>query len=419
MLGLLASTIAGIGWSPAAQAAFQTSGLIANWIPSGLSSGSSTWSDAVNSTSLSLSNTTYTGSNGGYLGFNGTSSNAHATGLNSTPGATMSMFFWINVPDLTAQRVIENVARTPSSTVNEQQFNITTSGTFNYWDYDGTNMGFSGNSTGAITANTWNYVGFVKKPTGGTNASLTFYINGASAGTITTTNSVAVGSSDFTLGYDYRDHVNYYSGKIGQASVWSAELSAANVASNYAATNGNYISPSITSSSSSQSIYLTQSLNSVTETNTGGTATYSISPTLPNGLSIDPNNGTISGTPTVASPYTSYTVTATNIAGTATLTFNLTVTQAGVVLTGPATISYRQAATIQATPNGATTLAFFANGKRIPACVRIVSSGSMVTCSFKPALQGPNSVYATFSISGITGRSNTINIRATPRGTTR
>jgi hypothetical protein len=49
------------------------------------------------------------------------------------------------------------------------------------------------------------------------------------------------------------------------------------------------------------------------------------------------------------------------VAGTSTLNFTLTVTQAGLVLSGPATITYRQAATIQATPTGATTVVFYAN----------------------------------------------------------
>ena len=50
-------------------------------------------------------------------------------------------------------------------------------------------------------------------------------------------------------------------------------------------------------------------------TNSGGTATYSISPDLPSGLSIDTATGTISGTPTVTSDSRIYKITATNDAG--------------------------------------------------------------------------------------------------------
>jgi len=48
----------------------------------------------------------------------------------------------------------------------------------------------------------------------------------------------------------------------------------------------------------------------------GGAVTgYSVSPTLPSGLSIDGTTGTISGTPSAASPAATYTVTASNSAG--------------------------------------------------------------------------------------------------------
>jgi Bacterial Ig-like domain (group 3)/Putative Ig domain len=60
----------------------------------------------------------------------------------------------------------------------------------------------------------------------------------------------------------------------------------------------------------------------------GGTPplTYSISPTLPGGLSISSTNGLVSGTPTVASAQTIYTVTITDANGaTASSSFNLTV----------------------------------------------------------------------------------------------
>ncbi|TGK06662.1 hypothetical protein EHO59_00525 [Leptospira semungkisensis] len=45
------------------------------------------------------------------------------------------------------------------------------------------------------------------------------------------------------------------------------------------------------------------------------TTTFSISPSLPSGLSFNTSNGTISGTPTAVSPSTTYTVTGTNTYG--------------------------------------------------------------------------------------------------------
>ena len=417
IFALLVSILVTIGSPLPANAAFQTSGLIANWPGSALSVSSTVWLDSVNSYPLGENSTTYSSANGGYLTFAG-NSNSHAYGTDNAianfNSDAYSAFFWVYPASVTGTMIIADFNRPAAA--NEAMFQLI-NGVPTMWEY-GSQLGISGSTASAISANQWSYIGFTRIKSG-SGSSLTFYVNGVAGSTITSTTNPAIYSNNFSLGEDNRDHTNFYSGRIAQASIWNTALTTSDITNNYLATNGNFVNPSITSSSSSQSLYLTQPFTAVTETNTGGTATYSISPTLPSGLSIDPTTGKISGTPMVASPTTSYTITATNVAGTSTLNFTLTVTQAGLVLSGPATITYRQAATIQATPTGATTVVFYANKKRIPGCVRVVSNGTMVTCSFKPALQGPNSVYATYSIAGISGQSNTISIRATPRTGTR
>jgi hypothetical protein len=61
-------------------------------------------------------------------------------------------------------------------------------------------------------------------------------------------------------------------------------------------------------------------------TNSGGAPTsYSVSPTLPAGLSLSTTTGAITGTPTVTSAATTYTVTATNGFGSTTATLDITV----------------------------------------------------------------------------------------------
>lgn len=64
-----------------------------------------------------------------------------------------------------------------------------------------------------------------------------------------------------------------------------------------------------------------------TVTNSGGNATYTISPSLPAGLSFSATTGLISGTATATQSATTHTITATNVAGTSTAAFSLTVSE--------------------------------------------------------------------------------------------
>ncbi|WP_199509112.1 NHL repeat-containing protein, partial [Flavobacterium sp. AG291] len=61
---------------------------------------------------------------------------------------------------------------------------------------------------------------------------------------------------------------------------------------------------------------------------------YSITPSLPSGLTFSGVTGQVSGTPTVLSYPADYTVTATNNGGSTTATFNLSVTSTASVITG-------------------------------------------------------------------------------------
>ena len=63
----------------------------------------------------------------------------------------------------------------------------------------------------------------------------------------------------------------------------------------------------------------------VTPVNSGDSATWSVSPSLPFGLNIDSSTGLISGTPTATSSSASYVITATNSGGSDTATISITV----------------------------------------------------------------------------------------------
>ena len=70
-----------------------------------------------------------------------------------------------------------------------------------------------------------------------------------------------------------------------------------------------------------------RAIANITVINTGGTATYSISPAITNGLSFNTTTGTISGTPSATATAIIYTVTATNISGTDSASVSITVSQ--------------------------------------------------------------------------------------------
>lgn len=86
------------------------------------------------------------------------------------------------------------------------------------------------------------------------------------------------------------------------------------------------LAPSISVSPSSYSFYKNVAITSITPRNSGSPATsWSISPALPAGLSLNQTSGSISGTPTETITSTTYTVTATNITGTSSTTFSMSI----------------------------------------------------------------------------------------------
>ena len=88
----------------------------------------------------------------------------------------------------------------------------------------------------------------------------------------------------------------------------------------------NDIAPSISYGTTSYTLTKGTAMTTATVTSTGGTVvSYSVSPSLPAGLSLDTSTGSISGTPTAVTSSASYTITATNTGGTDTASVTIVV----------------------------------------------------------------------------------------------
>jgi hypothetical protein len=75
-------------------------------------------------------------------------------------------------------------------------------------------------------------------------------------------------------------------------------------------------------------------ISNLTPTVTGTVDTYSVSPSLPAGLSINASTGVISGTPSAVAASATYTVTAANAGGSTTTTVTVVVAAAGSTFAG-------------------------------------------------------------------------------------
>ncbi|MBL0014705.1 MAG: putative Ig domain-containing protein [Flavobacterium sp.] len=111
---------------------------------------------------------------------------------------------------------------------------------------------------------------------------------------------------------------------------------------------------------------------------------YSIAPSLPDGLTLNTTSGIISGTPTAASVATNYTVTGTYASGTETFVLNITVNDSA-----PTSLTY-------ASPN------IFTKGVGIATLTPTSSGGAVVSYSVSPSLPAGLSLdVTTGAISGI------------------
>lgn len=84
--------------------------------------------------------------------------------------------------------------------------------------------------------------------------------------------------------------------------------------------------------------------------------------------------------------------------------------QVSISLSGPQVATYKSPTTLTATVDNQSRITFYANGKGISGCKNVLSSGGTATCSWKPAMHGGNSVYASANPVSNSYASNTSSI---------
>ncbi len=129
--------------------------------------------------------------------------------------------------------------------------------------------------------------------------------------------------------------------------------------------------PSALSYGSNPAVYTKGAAITANAPSSGGDAvvSYSVSPALPSGLSLDTTSGVISGTPSAVTASASYTVTATNTGGSTTANVSITINDVA-----PSNLSY--------STNPATYSKNTAINSNIPAS----SGGAVISYSVSPAL---------------------------------
>ena len=127
---------------------------------------------------------------------------------------------------------------------------------------------------------------------------------------------------------------------------------------------------------------MNQAVASDTPTVTGVVSSYTVSPTLPPGLSLNGLTGTISGTPTAVAAKASYTVTASNAGGSTKATIQITVSMApptGLAYSQPAIDAAVSQAITPDTPTVTGTVSSYAVSPALPAGLSLDSSTGIIT----------------------------------------
>jgi len=195
-----------------------------------------TWTDlSGNSNNGTLTNgPTFNAANMGSIVFDGTNDYIYRSSLSNFNSSTYTILLWGKFVSVSSSGILFNLGRSPSDANSEAQLYYNNSRLV-YWDYDGS-MAFNFiQSSGILSTNVYQYLGFTKNSTNGT-----FYINGYSSGTGTAAFDANISTNDFTIGADIRDSINYVNGNISQFLLYNRVLTASEVLQNYNATKSRF-----------------------------------------------------------------------------------------------------------------------------------------------------------------------------------
>jgi len=142
--------------------------------------------------------------------------------------------------------------------------------------------------------------------------------------------------------------------------------------------------PNISYTPSTNAYTVGTAITPLTPANTGGAVTsYSISGSLPAGLSFNTSTGVISGTPTATSAVTTYTITGTNATGSSNTTVSLSVNNNAPNITyTPGTVTYSVGSTITpATPTntGGAVASYTISGGTLPSGLSFNTSTGVIS----------------------------------------
>jgi hypothetical protein len=174
-------------------------------------------------------------------------------------------------------------------------------------------------------------------------------------------------------------------------------------------------------SSSSLSLTVGAAMTNLSPSVTGTVTSYSVSPDLPSGITLNTSSGLISGTPDATSPSTSYTITATNSAGSTDFEITIVVNAA---LSPPSNLSYSSSSlslTVNTpmtnlTPSVTGTVTSYSVSPDLPAGIILNTSSGLISGTPTTAQSSTNYTITASNSAGSTsfGIAIVVNAALTP-----